>query len=142
MSGVAGKDLLIDEGMDLFIESLIVIRWFSEEGGVLDREGLKAGNVKPPKASLDAMDILKFTGGIRGRVLVKDYAVYKKMDQRVIQQKFYDPYRVIKLLFNTRKVWRSASLNHWSVVCSEAASLHALFRSGKDLCACQKHLSC
>ena len=53
--------------------------------------GLKPANVKPPKASLDAMDILKSTGGIRGRVLVKDYAVYKKMDQRVIQQKFYDP---------------------------------------------------
>ena len=40
--------------------------------------GLKAVNVKPPKASLDAMNILKFTGGICGDVLVKDYAVYKK----------------------------------------------------------------
>ena len=40
--------------------------------------GLKAVNVKPPKASLDAMDILKLTGGICGGVLVKDYAVYKK----------------------------------------------------------------
>ena len=40
--------------------------------------GLKAANVKPPKASLDAMDILKLTGGICGGVLVKDYAVYKK----------------------------------------------------------------
>ena len=40
--------------------------------------GLKAANVKPPKASLDAMDILKITGGICGGVLVKDYAVYKK----------------------------------------------------------------
>ena len=40
--------------------------------------GLKAANVKPPKASLDAMDILKFTGGICVGVLVKDYAVYKK----------------------------------------------------------------
>ena len=39
---------------------------------------LKAANVKPPKASLDAMDILKLTGGICGGVLVKDYAVYKK----------------------------------------------------------------
>ena len=39
--------------------------------------GLKAANVKPPKASLDAMDILKCTGGICGGVLVKDYAVYK-----------------------------------------------------------------
>ena len=40
--------------------------------------GLKAANVKPPKASLDAMGTLKLTGGICGGVLVKDYAVYKK----------------------------------------------------------------
>ena len=40
--------------------------------------GLKAANVKPPKASLDAMDIIKLTGGIGRGVLVKDYAVYKK----------------------------------------------------------------
>ena len=40
--------------------------------------GLKAANLKPPKASLDAMDILKLAGGICGGVLVKDYAVYKK----------------------------------------------------------------
>ena len=39
---------------------------------------LKAANIKPPKASLDAMDIMKFAGGIVGGVLVKDYAVYKK----------------------------------------------------------------
>ena len=40
--------------------------------------GLKLANVKPPKASLDAMDILKLVGGVCGCVLVKDYAVYKK----------------------------------------------------------------
>ena len=40
--------------------------------------GLMAANVKPPKASVDAMDILKLVGGICGGVLVKDYAVYKK----------------------------------------------------------------
>ena len=40
--------------------------------------GLKAANVKPPKASLDAMEILKLTGGMCKGVLVKDYAVYKK----------------------------------------------------------------
>ena len=34
--------------------------------------------VKPPKASLDAMDILKLTGGVFGGVLLKDYTVYKK----------------------------------------------------------------
>ena len=39
---------------------------------------LKAANVKPPKASLDAMDLLNLIGGICGGMLVKDYAVYKK----------------------------------------------------------------
>ena len=39
---------------------------------------LKVANVKPPKASLDFMDLLKLTGGICGGVLVKHYAVYKK----------------------------------------------------------------
>ena len=39
---------------------------------------LKAANLKPPKASLDAMDIMKLAGGIVDGVLVKDYAFYKK----------------------------------------------------------------
>ena len=39
---------------------------------------LKAANVKPPKASMDAMDIMKLAGGIVRGVLVKDYAGYKK----------------------------------------------------------------
>ena len=43
---------------------------------IFDRS--KAANVKPPKASLDAMDILKLAGGICGGILVKDHAVYKK----------------------------------------------------------------
>ena len=38
---------------------------------------LKAANAKPPKASLDAIDIMKLVGGIMGGFLVKDYAVYK-----------------------------------------------------------------
>ena len=36
---------------------------------------LKVANLKPPKASLDAMDIVKCAGGICEGVLVKDYAV-------------------------------------------------------------------
>ena len=32
---------------------------------------LKAANVKPPRVSLDAMDIMELTGGIVGGVLVK-----------------------------------------------------------------------
>ena len=38
---------------------------------------LKAALVKPPKASLDAMDIMKLAGGIGCDVLAKDYAVCK-----------------------------------------------------------------
>ena len=36
---------------------------------------LKAANVKSPKASLDARDIMKLADGICGGVLVKDYGV-------------------------------------------------------------------
>ena len=39
---------------------------------------LKAANVKPPKASLDDMDIMKLAGGICRGFMMKDYAVYKK----------------------------------------------------------------
>ena len=39
---------------------------------------LKGASVKLPKESLDAMDIMKLTGGICGVVLVNDYAVYNK----------------------------------------------------------------
>ena len=39
---------------------------------------LKAANAKPPKASMDTIDIMKLAGEILGGVLVKDYAVYKK----------------------------------------------------------------
>ena len=39
---------------------------------------LNVANVKPPKASLDAMDIMKVATGICGGVFMKDYAAYKK----------------------------------------------------------------
>ena len=39
---------------------------------------LKAAGIMPPKASLDAMDIMRLADGIVGGVLVKDYAVYNK----------------------------------------------------------------
>ena len=39
---------------------------------------LKVANVKPPKESLDAMNIMKIASGIVGGVLIKDYAVYRK----------------------------------------------------------------
>ena len=39
---------------------------------------LKAAGMKPPKAAMDAMDVMKLGAGICDGVLVKDYAVYKK----------------------------------------------------------------
>ena len=39
---------------------------------------LKTAGLKPPKAFLDAIDIMRLAGGIVGGFLVKDYAVYKK----------------------------------------------------------------
>ena len=39
---------------------------------------LKTAGMRPPKASLEAMDIMRLPSGIVGGVLVKDYAVYKK----------------------------------------------------------------
>ena len=52
---------------------------------------LKTANVKPPKASLNAMDIMKLAGGIVGGVLVKDYAVYKKWINECYSKKGYGP---------------------------------------------------
>ena len=50
---------------------------------------LKVANVKPAKAPLDAMDIMKLAGTIVGGVLVKDYAVYKKWINECYNKKFY-----------------------------------------------------
>ena len=35
---------------------------------------LNAADIKPPKASLDTIDIMKIADGLRGLVLVKHYA--------------------------------------------------------------------
>ena len=52
---------------------------------------LKTANVKPPKVSLDTMDIMKLAGGIVVGVLVKDYAVYKNGSRSDITKKCYGP---------------------------------------------------
>ena len=52
---------------------------------------LKAANVKPPKAFLNTMDIMKLAGGIVSGVLVKDYAVYKNGSTSYTTIKFYGP---------------------------------------------------
>ena len=46
---------------------------------------LKAANVRPPKASLDVMDIIKLAGGICGGVAGEGLCSLQKMDQRVMQ---------------------------------------------------------
>ena len=38
---------------------------------------LKAANVKPPKAYLDAMDVMRLDGEMCGEILEKNYAIYK-----------------------------------------------------------------
>ena len=58
---------------------------------------LKAANLKPPKASLDAMDIMKLASGIVGGVLVKDYTVYKKWINEWYINKFIALHKAIKL---------------------------------------------
>ena len=57
---------------------------------------LKAANIKLPKASLDAIDIMKLAFRIWGGVLVKDYAVYKKWINEWYNKKFMAPLRAIK----------------------------------------------
>ena len=46
--------------------------------GIFYVYALKAAGMKPLKASLDAMDIMRLAGGIVGGLLVKDYTVCKK----------------------------------------------------------------
>ena len=58
---------------------------------------LTAANVKPLKASLDAMDIMKLAGKIVSGVLVKDYAVYKKWIIQWYNKHFIALSRTIKL---------------------------------------------
>ena len=58
---------------------------------------LKAANVKPPMVSLDAVDIMKFAGGIVRGVLVKDYAVCKKWIKEWYNNKILLPLRATKL---------------------------------------------
>ena len=64
---------------------------------------LKAANVKPTKASLDAMDIMKLAGGICGGVLAKDYAVYKTWINAKCDKDFMAPPGAMNLLFQHSK---------------------------------------
>ena len=52
---------------------------------------LKAAHVKPLNASMDAMDIMKFSGGICGGLLVKVYPIYKKWINKCYNKIFIAP---------------------------------------------------
>ena len=52
---------------------------------------VKVVNLKPPKASPDAMDIVNLAGWIVGGVLVKVYAVYKRWINVLYNKTFYGP---------------------------------------------------
>ena len=71
---------------------------------------IKVANVKPPKASLDAMHIMKLAGGTCGGVLVKDYAFFKKWIKEGYNKHFIALLRAIKL-YNAklRSILRGAS---------------------------------
>ena len=52
---------------------------------------LKAANIKPPKTSLDARDIMKLASGICRGVLVKVLTVYKKCISERYNKNFMAP---------------------------------------------------
>ena len=52
---------------------------------------LKVANVKPSKASMDTIDIMKLAGGICGGVLVKDMQSTKNGSTSDKTTKFYCP---------------------------------------------------
>ena len=58
---------------------------------------LKASSVKQPKASVDAMDIMKLPGRIVSGVLVKEFTVYKKWIKEWYNNKFYSPVKGNKI---------------------------------------------
>ena len=58
---------------------------------------LKAENIKPPKASLDGNGYHETYRWNLCRSIGQRLCSLQKIDQRVIQQKFYNPYRIVKL---------------------------------------------
>ena len=73
-SYITNEQLCFEENLEDSIKDGLIITATTTEIFYV----LKTANVKPPKASLDALDIMKRAGGIVGGVLVKDYAVYEK----------------------------------------------------------------
>ena len=57
---------------------------------------LKAANVKPPKASMDTMDIMKRAGGVCGGVSVKNMQSTKNVSTNDTTTKFCGLLRKIK----------------------------------------------
>ena len=88
MSSFDSKKKIEDSIKDGLIITITTTRIFN---------ALKAANVKPPKAFLDTMDMIKLAGGIVGGALVKDYAVYKKWIKESYNKHFIALLRAIKL---------------------------------------------
>ena len=88
MSSFDSKKNIEDSIKDGLIITITTTRIFN---------ALKAANVKPPKAFLDTMDMIKLAGGIVGGALVKDYAVYKKWIKESYNKHFIALLRAIKL---------------------------------------------
>ena len=61
---------------------------------------LKTANLKTPKASLDAMDIMKCAGGIVGGILSKTMQSTKKWTNEWSNQKFYGPLKGNKITWH------------------------------------------
>ena len=70
---------------------------------------LKVANIKPPKVSLDAMDIMKIAGGIVGGILVKDYVLHKKWINEWYNKKFYGPLKGNKITWHHRPIEKRLS---------------------------------
>ena len=85
---------------------------------------LKAANVKPPKSSMETMDIMKLAGGIWGGVLVKDYAFYKKQINEWYNSKILWPLKAIKFTQRQMEIHSKesstalASYCHYISLCS------------------------
>ena len=88
MSSFDSKKNIEDSIKDGLIITITTTRIFN---------ALKAANVKPPKAFLDTMDMIKLAGGIVGGALVRDYAVYKKWIKESYNKHFIALLRAIKL---------------------------------------------
>ena len=90
---------------------------------------LKSSNVKPPKASIDAMDIIELAGGIHGGILVKYYVVYKKWINDCLATQKYKNFMVpggykITIYFSIVKLPLGSLTAKWATASSRLNARH------------------